>query len=75
MAGELFLSDGTKLSPKGTYDLQPDQTVTLRLPGGGGHGKPSDRDPEAVREDVRQGRVSAEAAERDYGVVVEWTDK
>ena len=71
MPGELFLSDGTKLPPKSTYDLQPDQTVTLRLPGGGGHGKPSERDREAVVEDVRQGRVSAKAAERDYGVVVD----
>lgn len=71
MPGELFLSDGTKLPPKSTYDLQPDQTVTLRLPGGGGHGKPSERDREAVVEDVRQGRVSVKAAERDYGVVVE----
>ncbi len=69
MAGELFLSDGTRLSPKSTYDLQPGQTVTLRLPGGAGHGKPSERNREAVQEDVRQGRVSVEAAEREYGVV------
>ena len=29
-----------------------------------------ERDPEAVRRDVRQGYVSAEAACRDYGVDV-----
>lgn len=66
-AGELFLSDGTPLAPKGTYDLQPGQTVTLRLPGGGGHGDPGDRLRSKIEEDIRQGRVTVKAAERDYG--------
>jgi N-methylhydantoinase B len=38
--------------------------------GGGGWGDPFDRDPDAVLADVRRGFVSAEAARRDYGVVV-----
>lgn len=74
--GELFCSDGTRPHPKGKYDLQPGESVTLRLPGGGGFGPPWERDPEAVLEDVRQERVSAESAEADYGVVVDtetWT--
>ena len=69
--GELFLSDGTVLPPKGRYDLQADQTVTLRLPGGGGYGSPLNRDPEKVLEDVRQQRVSADAACERYGVVID----
>jgi N-methylhydantoinase B len=41
----------------------------LRLvsPGGGGYGKPRDRDAELVLSDIEQGYVSATAAEREYG--------
>ena len=39
-------------------------------PSGGGYGDPLERDPEAVRQDVIDGIVSPETAERDYGVVV-----
>jgi N-methylhydantoinase B len=38
--------------------------------GGGGWGNPLDRDPGAVRMDVWQGKVSAERALEDYGVVI-----
>jgi N-methylhydantoinase B len=69
--GEVLLSDGSRPHPKGKYDIQPGQSVTLKLPGGGGFYPPQDRAPEKVLEDVRQGRVSAEAAEREYGVVVD----
>ena len=41
--------------------------------GGGGYGDPLTRDPELVRDDVRNGFVSAEAAEHDYGVVLHRT--
>ncbi|MGE0068449.1 MAG: hydantoinase B/oxoprolinase family protein, partial [Solirubrobacterales bacterium] len=37
---------------------------------GGGWGDPLGRDPERVKTDVRDGYVSIEAAERDFGVVV-----
>jgi N-methylhydantoinase B/oxoprolinase/acetone carboxylase alpha subunit len=37
-------------------------------PGGAGFGPPAGRDPELVREDVREGYVTVEAALRDYGV-------
>ncbi|MFG2044077.1 hydantoinase B/oxoprolinase family protein [Dactylosporangium sp. NPDC048998] len=42
--------------------------VTLLTAGGGGHGDPRERDPDAVREDVAEGYVSAEAAREVYGV-------
>jgi N-methylhydantoinase B len=38
--------------------------------GGGGHGSPFERAPERVREDVLDGKVTREGAERDYGVVI-----
>jgi N-methylhydantoinase B len=39
--------------------------------GGGGYGSPFERPVEDVREDVRQGYVSAKAARERYGVVVD----
>ncbi len=42
----------------------------LDTPGGGGHGDPLARDPARVLADVREGVVSREAAEREYGVVL-----
>jgi len=69
--GELFCSDGTRPHPKGKYDLHPGESVTLRLPGGGGFFPPWERDPMAVLEDVRQERVSAEAAREEYGVAID----
>ncbi|HYM69507.1 MAG TPA: hydantoinase B/oxoprolinase family protein [bacterium] len=41
--------------------------------GGGGFGDPLVRDPDRVLEDVLDGRVSAEAARRDYGVALDGT--
>ena len=69
--GEVLLSDGSRPHPKGKYELQPGQTVTLRLPGGGGYFSPRARDPFLVLNDVRQGRVSLDAARDEYGVVVD----
>ena len=40
-----------------------------RMAGGGGWGDPFERDPAAVAEDVRDGKVSVEAAVALYGVV------
>jgi len=41
--------------------------VRIMTGGGGGFGPPAEREPEAVRRDVREGYVTAEAARRDYG--------
>jgi N-methylhydantoinase B len=52
------------------YPLKQGDTFRLDTPGGGGYGDPRQRDPERVLTDVREGLVSAEAAARDYGVVI-----
>ena len=49
------------------YPPPPGDVVSLRTPGGGGYGDPADRDPEAVRRDLRLGKLSAEAAREVYG--------
>jgi N-methylhydantoinase B len=44
--------------------------VRLATAGGGGHGDPLRRDPDAVLRDVREGKVTPAAAYRQYGVVI-----
>ena len=51
--------------------IRAGQRVRLESPGGGGWGDPMRRDPQRVARDVRLGYVNAEAAARDYGVVIE----
>ena len=53
------------------YPLKEGDVFRLDTPGGGGFGDPFARDPAQVLEDVAQGYVSMEAAERDYGVVID----
>ncbi len=62
--------------PDGTVDASHTKVTSLPIPagtriehgtsGGGGFGPPSERDPQAVLEDVREGLVTEEAARRDY---------
>jgi N-methylhydantoinase B len=42
-----------------------------RMSGAGGWGNPLEREPSAVSDDVRNGKVSWESARRDYGVVLD----
>ncbi|MFY1632735.1 hydantoinase B/oxoprolinase family protein [Solwaraspora sp. WMMB335] len=49
----------------------PGDRITLLSAGGGGHGDPRGRDPDAVREDVAEGYVSPAAAREVYGVGVD----
>ena len=51
--------------------LEPGERLRIGTQGGGGLGDPLDRDPETVREDVRNGIVSAETASNAYGVVLD----
>jgi N-methylhydantoinase B len=69
--GDVFRSDGVHPHPKSRYVIQPGQTVTLRLPGGGGFYSPLERDPASVLEDVKQGYVSITSAKENYGVVID----
>jgi N-methylhydantoinase B len=52
------------------FDLEPGESFHHLAGGGGGFGDPLEREPERVVDDVLDGYVSAEAAARDYGVIV-----
>jgi N-methylhydantoinase B len=51
--------------------LKAGATVELLSAGGGGRNPPTQRRVERVLEDVRQGYVSVQGAQRDYGVVID----
>ena len=55
---------------KGRFTLSSGDVLQVVSGGGGGYGNPLERTPEAVLEDVLDGKVSAAAAEREYGVVI-----
>ena len=70
MAGVLRLGSGAKLRGKGQQTVPKGEALVIEMPGGGGLGDPLKRDPARVREDVRLGLVSREAAASLYGVVL-----
>ncbi|MEQ9261393.1 MAG: hydantoinase B/oxoprolinase family protein, partial [Roseovarius sp.] len=67
----LVAADGTRqpMPSKFTLEVEKGQTVLHWQAGAGGYGDPLERDPLRVREDVEDGKISLEAARRDYGVL------
>jgi N-methylhydantoinase B len=67
---EIAAPDGTvRHVRKATqHPIAAGERVRIMTGGGGGFGPPAERDPEAVRRDVREGYVSSEAGLRDYGI-------
>jgi N-methylhydantoinase B len=63
--------DERRMLKANAHPLAAGSVVDLLTGGGGGYGTPNERDPEAVRNDVLDGFISREAAERDYGVVLD----
>jgi len=73
--GDIWINpdgEGAKRLPTryADYPLKARDIFRLDTPGGGGYGDPLQRPAEQVLADVREGYVSAEAAARDYGVVL-----
>lgn len=59
-----------QLPTKFVRRIGPGDAVLLRIPGAGGHGDPLEREPQRVLEDVRDGKVSIQAAASDYAVLI-----
>ena len=57
---------------KGGFDVPNGGQIHLRVPGSGGFGDPSERDINAIKEDVLDGYISEEAADTHYGVKNIW---
>ena len=60
--------DAVELAALDTREANAGTIVRLQQTGGSGYGDPRKRDPEKVREDVRNGYVSARMAKEKYGV-------
>ena len=69
-AQTLLIRDGetVALGSKEVCTLRAGDVLSFRLSGAGGYGDVAARDPEKVREDVRQGYVTPEAAVAVYGL-------
>ncbi|MEU8270369.1 hydantoinase B/oxoprolinase family protein [Sphaerisporangium sp. NPDC049002] len=70
----IVLNPGTdrEVTQGGSYNrLAAGDVLVNNTGGGGGYGDPFEREPERVAKDVRNGFVTAAAAARDYGVVVD----
>ncbi|SDF32313.1 N-methylhydantoinase B [Halorubrum xinjiangense] len=59
------LIDGEAVPAKASVDVAAGTTVSVRTPGGGGHGDPAERDPDARERDRRDGKVDARERESD----------
>src|SRR5690348_2215497 len=68
--GRVTLVSGKSIGPKGRQSVPGGDFIRLELPGGGGFGNPTERDPEQVALDVADGLISRETAEREYCVVL-----
>ncbi len=68
----ILKSNGTvvKLPSKCTISIEEGDTLIVHTPGGGGYGDPRRRDPKLVMRDVKNGLVTPESAEKDYGLDV-----
>jgi len=71
--GELILNPGTsneqRQKSKGVTQLRGGDLLSIRLPGSGGYGDPRERDPNKVRWDVLNGKVSLKSAREDYLII------
>lgn len=65
--GYLGIGGGAPIGSKGRQPIPAGGRLVAHSPGGGGIGNPSDRDPEAIGADLRNGLITKEAARRDYG--------
>ncbi len=49
-------------------EMKVGDAMRIETPGAGGYGEPKERSLDAIADELRSGKVSREAAERDYGV-------
>ena len=65
--------EAVELNSKTTIELKPGDVVSYRTCGGGGYGPLEDRNPKAVLNDVREGKISLERAKNIYRVAINTT--
>jgi N-methylhydantoinase B len=73
-AGHVGFRSGAKLPGKGRHLVPAGERVVIMSPGGGGIGDPRQRDRDRVAADLRNGLISAQAAQEVYGLEREPSD-
>jgi N-methylhydantoinase B len=73
VGSRIIAPDGEEipLPSKTTREVASESRIILQTAGGGGYGRPFDRSPEKVLEDVKQGFIGLARAESSYGVVID----
>jgi N-methylhydantoinase B len=73
--GRFVINPGTEhekvVRASGRFELKAGDRILLQSAGGGGYGDPHARDAQALASDVAEGRVTPEAAAKDYGQAAE----
>ena len=69
--GRISLRSGARLTGKGQHTIPGGDRLVFETPGGGGYGNPLEREAPEVASDIARGLISREAAERQYGVVLD----
>ncbi len=59
-----------KISAKGTYQLKKDDVIHIYTAGGGGYGFATKRNKQKIKEDVNNGLISRDRAEKDYSKTI-----
>jgi N-methylhydantoinase B len=73
--GRVDLDDGVAPLDRGGVTTMPaGAAVSVRTPGAGGYGPPATRARQLVRDDLREGRISAAEAVRSYGLAATEVD-
>ena len=75
-SGQVLIFKNGKAEPELLYKtescpLQTGDRVRMSTGGGGGYGRPDQRPPELVKQDMIRGFVSVQSARDDYGVVID----
>lgn len=69
---EFYRENGTEVHRQNLMaSIKPGERAVNYNPGGGGYGDPKQRDADKVLDDVLNGLVSLDAAEREYGVRID----
>ncbi len=63
-------NETSRISTKGTFQLQKDDEIQIYTAGGGGYGIATERDKHKILEDVNSGVLSRARAEKDYNIIL-----
>jgi len=69
-SGIVRLKSGQKLKSRGNQVIPEGDRLIVEMPGGGGLGNATERDPALVADDLRSGFISKESARKVYKVAV-----